>query len=153
MKKYCLELEIPESCNVSYIEERIKIIESLLFLKEPITIWSNNPQLFKIGVEVLSQGYTKMFSGVGYLDHTQTFINGQTYYIITSEQYNLFSLLGNKKTVGTLWVLPTNSTPIAFPLFFDKTGIYFTPKTQITNLPIGSEFCFSDTIILVEEYI
>ena len=131
--------------RLSGIDTDIDIIKTFLFLNDPIEVWSTTPQLAGCGVSISTQGYTSTFSGIGALTSQQTLTNGTRYNIITASQYPPLQEL-TKRIVGTVWLIETN-TDTTLPLFIDSTGIWIKPRTQLTNLPVGSTFNFTDTLI------
>jgi hypothetical protein len=76
--------------------------------------------------------------------------NGQTYYIALASQFPELSFYQGDTTIGTMWVETPGGIVYTLPLRFDATGIYFRPDTQITNLPIGTTFKFTQALILVD---
>ena len=131
------------------IYKRIEIIESFLYLSDVIELWSQSAALLGLGSGVIYSGYTYNFWGIGMLDHQQTLINGTTYYLITASQFLPLTYYSGEATLGTLWIEPPGGAIQTMPIRFDATGIYFRPSTQLTNLPIGTTFKFTQALILV----
>ncbi|MCL2675434.1 MAG: hypothetical protein FWE84_02430 [Firmicutes bacterium] len=132
------------------INYRISVIESFIYLSDVVEIWSLNPSLSGLGIGVIYAGFTYNFWGIGALDHQQTLTNGNIYYLITSAQYPPLTYYQGDTTIGTLWIETPAHTVYSFPIRFDATGIYFRPDTQLTNLPVGTTFKFTQTLILVQ---
>jgi len=145
-----LERVVQLETEITRIYERIEIIESFLYLSDIIEVWSQLPALLGLGVGIIYSGYTYNFWGIGRLDHVQTLTNGSTYYLITSSQFLPLTYYGGEPTLGTLWIEPPGAAIITMPIRFDATGIYFIPPSQMTNLPIGTTFKFTQALILVE---
>jgi len=141
-----------EQENVN-IYERISTIEAFLYLSDVTELWSTLPALLGLGSGAIHSGYTHNFWGIGTLNHTQTLSNGGTYYLITAAQYEPLSYYQGESTIGTLWIeVPGSPVKVyTMPIRFDKTGIYFRPTEQLTNLPVGTTFKFTQALILVEQ--
>ena len=136
--------------RLTTIENNITVIQDFLYLSDVEEIWSQTTALSGLGAAVIYSGYTYNFWGIGALNHTQTLVNGSTYYLITSAQYPPLTLYQGTATIGTLWVIPPSGALLTLPIQFDATGIYFTPNSQMTNLPIGTTFKFTQALILVD---
>jgi hypothetical protein len=132
------------------IERKIKIIEDFIYLSDISRIWTPTVSLSGIGAAVIHSGHTYNFWGIGALDHTQTLSNGTTYYIMRSNQYEELLLYQGDTTIGTLWIETPSGNVYSFPIRFDETGIYFIPNSQLTNLPVGTTFKFTQALILAE---
>ena len=130
--------------------EIIRIIEDFIHLSDVIEVWSLTTQLLGLGTGIISSGYTFNFWGIGALNHQQTLTNGTRYNLILSSQFPELLFYQGDTTIGTLWIETPTGNVYSLPIRFDATGIYFTPMTQLTNLPIGTTFKFTQALILVE---
>jgi len=152
LKKRIEELE----SRVTYLEksvtelyEQVYCIEEFIRLSTVTEMWSPTIELSGSGAAVIYSGVTYNFWGTGALDHQQTLNNMTTYYLITSDQYTNLTYYQGEATIGTLWIETPFGENYALPIRFDNTGIYFTPNIQLTNLPIGTTFKFTQSLILV----
>jgi len=139
------------AADLTEILNRLTVIESFLYLSDVTELWSPTPSLSGLGAGVIHSGYTYNFWGIGTLDHQQTLTNGTTYYLIYSSQYEPLTFYQGESTIGTLCI-ETPGTPArtyTMPIRFDATGIYFRPSEQLTNLPVGTTFKFTQALILV----
>ena len=98
---------------------------------------------------VIHAGFTYNFWGIGALNHVQTLTSGVRYYLITSVQYPELLFYQGDTTIGTLWIETPGGNVYSLPIRFDSTGIYFTPSSNYTNLPVGTTFKFTQALILV----
>ena len=130
--------------------EQLYCIEQFLQLSNVTEMWSPTIELSGTGVAVIYSGYTYNFWGIGALDHQQTLNSMTTYYLITSDQYPTLELYQGEATIGTLWVETPFGETYSLPVRFDNTGVYFTPYAQLTNLPVGTTFKFTQSLILVD---
>ena len=137
--------------QISNINTNISNIESFINLSDVTEIWSPTTALSNLGVAVIHSGNTYNFWGIGALDHQQTLSNGTRYNLIYSSQYEPLTWYQGSETVGTLWIRTPGGNNYQLPIEFDNTGIYFTTSNNITNLPIGTTFNFTQALILVDE--
>jgi len=149
--------------NITNIYQKIDHIESFIYLSDVVDIWSVDPALRKnaparpepgIGTGVIHAGYTYNFWGIGSLDHQQTLDNSSTYYILRNDstitQCPELLLYQGDSTIGTLWIETPGGVVYNVPLRFDATGIYFKSQSQLSNLPVGTTFKFTQALILVD---
>ncbi len=136
--------------KITNINRQITYIQSFLYLSDVIEVFSETPALLGLGAAVIHSGYTYNFWGTGALDHQQTLSNGTKYYLILSSQYKELTYYQGDTTIGTLWIETPTKNVYNLPIRFDETGIYFTPSTQMANLPIGTTFKFTQALILVD---
>ncbi|MCL2574344.1 MAG: hypothetical protein FWE34_07335 [Defluviitaleaceae bacterium] len=135
-----------EIVNIYTIIHRL---ESFIYLSDVEELWSLTPALRGLGSGVIHSGFTYNFWGIGALDHVQTLTNGVRYYLITASQYEPLTYYQGEPTLGTLWIDAPGRAIETMPIRFDETGIYFIPTTQMTNLPVGTVFKFTQALILV----
>ena len=136
--------------EITNIYNKIHIIESFIYLSDVVEYWSLTAALSGLGAAVISAGFTYNFWGIGALNHQQTLNNGSTYYLITSSQCPELGYYQGDSTIGTLWIeTPAGGNLYSLPIRFDSTGIYFTPTNQMTSLPVGTTFKFTQALILV----
>jgi len=128
---------------------QLQSIEDFVRLSAVTEVWSLSPDLSGLGVAVINSGYTYNFWGIGTLNHQQTLNSGETYYLIESSQFQPLTLYQGSSTIGTLWIETPASSVYSIPVRFDGSGIYFTPSTTISNLPVGTTFKFTQALILV----
>ena len=140
----------PQPCDCEGIENRLTYIENFIYLSNVTEYWSQTAALLGLGCAVIHSGFTYNFWGIGALNHQQTLNNGQTYYLITSAQCPELLFYQGDSTIGTLWIETPGGSVYSLPIRFDATGIYFTPNSQLTNLPIGTTFKFTQALILVD---
>ncbi|MCL1874097.1 MAG: hypothetical protein FWF85_08285 [Clostridiales bacterium] len=130
---------------------QLQSIEDFVRLSAVTEVWSLSADLSGLGVAVINSGYTYNFWGIGTLNHQQTLESGETYYLIESSQFQPLTLYQGSSTIGTLWIeTPAPASSVySIPVRFDGSGIYFTPSTTISNLPVGTTFKFTQALILV----
>ena len=126
------EIDYALLSRVQDLETQVQFLEDFVQLSEISTFWSTNTALSRIGVSVIFSGHTYNFWGVGSLDHAQSLANGTTYYIITSAQVPQLLWYQGEATIGTLWISTPAGVTYTLPIRFDRTGVYFTPNTQIS---------------------
>jgi len=131
------------------IYEKITIIEGFIYLSDVVQVWSTTPSLSGIGTGIIYSGFTYNFWGIGYLDHSQTLNNGTKYMLMSASQFPDLQSYQGDTTIGTLWIETPAGVVYSLPIRFDETGIYFIPSTQMTNLPAGTTFKFTQALILV----
>ena len=68
---------------------------------------------------------------------------------MTVEQYPELAKYSGAATVGTMWLTEPDGTRRSVPIFFDATGVYFTPAEDI-SLPAGTTFNFTQLLILAQ---
>ena len=134
--------------KIKTMEHSITVLMENVFASSLIEIWSTDPRLSGVGVDVIHSGFTYNFWGIGALDHQQTFTNGTTYYLLQGSQYPDLLLYQGGSLMCTLWIETPGGTIYSMPLHVDNTGIYFNPSIQLTSLPIGTTFKFSQPLIL-----
>jgi len=134
------------------IIDQIDTIEQLIRLSEVTTLYSQTPELSALGAAVINSGYIYNFWGIGTLSHQQTLYEGTVYYLVDISQFEPLSFYQGSSTISTLWIeLPAPSTvTYSLPIRFDAAGIYFIPDTTYLNLPAGTAFRFTQTLILVD---
>jgi len=134
------------------IFSQLNAIEQFVHLSDVSEIWSNTAEISGLGAAVINSGYTYNFWGIGTLNHQQTLNAGTVYYLIESSQFNPLTFYQGDSTIGTLWIeTPAPSSSVfSLPIRFDDTGIYFTPDTTYVNLPVGTIFRFTQSLILVD---
>jgi hypothetical protein len=138
-------------CDCGYLEDRIAALEQFIYYSGVTQVLSEDPALSDSGMAVIQSGYTYNFWGVGNLDHQQSLENGRDYYIATSDQYPELKKYQGEPTIGTVWIVnPAGDVVESLPVKFDSTGIYFTPDNSINNLPAGTSFKFTQTLILTD---
>ena len=149
----CTDLEERISAleeEVISITTQITYIENFIYLSGLSQIYSPTLELSGLGAAVIRSGYTYNFWGIGALDHQQTLSNGTTYYLIYGSQYTELEFYEGDTTIGTLWIETPTGNVYTLPIRFDTTGIYFIPNSQLTNLPMGTTFKFTQALILVD---
>ena len=137
------------NAKLNEIIQEIKSIETFIYETEIIEIMSSNSALKKLGVAIIHIGHTYNIWGIGKLDHVQTFTNGVTYRLISQEELPVLANYTMDTTISTMWIETPNGNIYDLPIRFDATGIYFTPGTQLSNIPVGSTFKFTQSLILV----
>jgi hypothetical protein len=91
------------------------------------------------------------FWGVGWLTEPRTLINGQTYWLITSDQYPPLAGHTGDAAISTLWIeTPGGVNMYSMPVRVDNRGIFITPQNQLNNLPVGTTFKFNKSLIILE---
>jgi len=138
--------------QISDIFNQLNSIEQFVHLSDVIEMWSQMAELSGLGAAVINSGYTYNFWGIGTINHQQTLYQGTVYYFINSSQFEPLTYYQGNSTISTLWIeTPAPSTTIySLPIHFDETGIYFTPDTTYQNLPVGTIFRFTQSLILVD---
>ena len=156
------EITPPVECDCEKLEKRLTIIETQVIkitdklnemsgssgISNVTKLWSNTPELSGLGTAVVKYGSVYNFWGIGMLKHQQTLRNGTTYYLLRSNQYPDLSLYQENKTIDTLWIETPAGDLYTLPIRFDETGFHFRPTQQLTNLPSGTKFMFTKTLIL-----
>jgi len=136
--------------QITDITNEVDALQKFVHFSEVINLWSTAPELWGVGVSVISSGYTYNFWGMGELNLPNTLVANVTYYIISSSQFEPLQKYVGDVTIGTLWIdtLESPPTTICIPVKFDETGIYFTPDVNY-DLPAGTIFRFTEALILV----
>lgn len=127
-------------------------IEKFVHLSDVTEVPSAAQELLGLGVAVISSGYSYNFWGTGTLNRQQTLTRGVTYTLIDSSQFEPLGFYQGDPTIGTLWIetpVP-NRAIFSVPIRFDGTGIFFTPDVSYVDLPAGTAFRFTQSLILVE---
>ena len=153
-------------CDFDYLEERMTLIDTeiaatterlveidnFLHLSDMTEMWSADPTLGGLGAAVIKSGYTFNFWGIGTLNQQQTLVPADTYYLITAAQFPPLALYQGDSTISTLWIETPGPASLitSQPIRFDATGIYFMPSQTYANLPPGTIFRFTQSLILVE---
>jgi hypothetical protein len=134
------------------LSEQIDELDAFVHLSETADIWSDTPELDGLGAAVISSGYIYNFRGIGTLNHQQTLTQGTEYRLIESAQFEPLTRFQGSAAVGTLRIeTPSPSRQIhLLPLHFDASGIYFVADSDYQNLPIGTVFSFTQSLILAE---
>ena len=131
-----------------------EIIQIFLLPPDILEIWvPPSEPLAGVGTGITFSGYTYSFWGIGALNHVQTLVGGQKYYLIDNRRpdpYRFDPLLFYQggTAIGMLWIETPGGDLYSALVYYDETGIYFTPSSQLTNLPIGTTFRFTQTLIL-----
>ncbi|MCL2170437.1 MAG: hypothetical protein FWB74_10505 [Defluviitaleaceae bacterium] len=137
--------------QITSIFEQLFDIEQFVHLSDVSEMWSVAPELLGLGAAVISSGYNYNFWGIGTLNHQQTFMAKSVYYLVTSDQFEPLTYYQGDSTIGTLWIVTPApmSESFSMPIRFDETGIYFAPDEELTSLPVGTVFRFTQSLILV----
>jgi len=144
--------------RVEVLEKRIHTLENFIELSEITDYTVTTTSLVGLGVSVIRSGFTHNFWGTGTVSgiSTLSLTNGNTYYLIRSGTTDNptagicqpLTLYQGSPTIGTLWI-KTGSNAYSLPIYFDNTGIYIQPTTQM-NLGTGATFRFTQSLILVD---
>jgi len=135
--------------EITDVLSELQSIENFVHLSDVTEIWSLSAELAGAGVAVISSGFTFNFWGIGTLNHPQSLNSGETYYLITGSQFAPLTLYQGDSTIGSLWIETPAGAVYSLPVRFDATGVYFTPSTTYSNLPVGTSFKFTQALILV----
>jgi hypothetical protein len=137
--------------EITDIFTQLRSISDFIILSDVVQMFSD-PPLTGIGVAVIDSGFTYNFWGTGTLSQQLTLTQGTTYTIISSSEFLPLTYYQGDSTIGTLWIVkPAPSSDVySLPIHFDGTGIYFTPDTTYTDLPTGTAFRFTQSLILVQ---
>ena len=141
--------------ELRYIIGEINRIERFIYVSDISRIYSETPILQGISVDIMHVGFEYEFWGTGQLLSPTSLGNGTTYYIITVEQFPKLEFYKSELAVTTLWIETPAGSPggaalYSLPLRFDETGVYFTPRTNISNLYAGTIFKFTQTMLLID---
>ena len=136
--------------EIAIINQKITYVESFVYLSDIVEVWSHTAALSGLGAGIIYAGYTYNFWGIGSLNHIQTINNGTKYILIDSSQYEPLTYYRGDSTIGTMWIETPSGNTYTLPIRFDETGIYFTSGSQLTNLPVGTTFKFTQALILVD---
>ena len=136
--------------SIDSIFTQLEAIYDFVHLSDVQEFPSDTP-LEGLGAAVINSGYTYNFWGTGTLSNQRTLTQGTTYTILDSSQFPPLTYYQGDSTIGTLWIeTPAPSSEVfSMPIRFDGTGIYFIPDTTYTDLPIGTAFRFTQSLILV----
>jgi len=135
------------------IQDQINRIRGSIAVSAVTTISSLNPALSGLETSVISIGPQFNFFGTGRIDHTQTLTNGSVYYLLTQnvagqpQQFQPLDYYLGDPAVATMWIT-SGTNAYSLPLYFDRTGLYFRPTTQITGIISGATFSFTMLLIL-----
>ncbi|MDL2274284.1 collagen-like protein, partial [Oscillospiraceae bacterium OttesenSCG-928-G22] len=133
--------------SVSTLTQNLSDLSAFVYDWSVTARFPVDPTLLGIGVSVITNGYDYNFWGTGSLTNAQTFNEGQAYYLMTASQYPEIAKYTGAPTVGTLWLTEPDGTMTSIPIYFDNTGVYFTPP-QTISVPIGTTFSFTQFLIL-----
>jgi len=138
--------------QITGMVSRIFNLEEFVRFSDLVEIWSQTAELFGIGVTVIYSGNTYNFWGTGALSQPETFEEGVAYHLITTSQFLPLGYYQGDPTISTLWIETSDSPPqiISLPVRINETGIFFVPDITYTNLPVGTIFRFTQSLILVD---
>ncbi|MDR2167706.1 MAG: hypothetical protein LBE35_07660 [Clostridiales bacterium] len=148
--------------NAEALENRLHNIETFMMdLYEHITtienalrpseiIYIDSIPIPNIRVAVTHIGNVYEFWGVGTLASAQTFANGQTYWLITGDQYPPLAGHTGDAAISTLWIEAPGGNMYSMPIRMDNRGIFFVPQNQLNNLPAGTTFKFNKSLIITQ---
>jgi hypothetical protein len=134
---------------VDGLQAAIAAIEAETTVSDVTTLPAYDSNLTGTATSVISIGPQYNFFGSGHTNASMSLNNNQTYYLIRASQFAPLALYQGDATVATLWVTSGSNT-YSFPLFFDATGIYFTPHTQVAGIAAGATFSFTMLLILAQ---
>jgi len=103
-----------------------------------------------LSVSVISIGNQFNFFGSGHLNNAVSLNNGTTYKLLDASQFEPLKSYVGDPTATTMWIT-SGTTAYSLPLFFDSSGVYFTPHQQITGIGSNSTFSFTQLLILAED--
>jgi hypothetical protein len=112
------------------------------------TVYAADPVITDIGTSVIQTGNTYNYWGTGELDKQTSLANGQKHYIATAAQLPELADYKGDSTITTMWIQEPDGSTYTIPVYMDETGIYFTPTNSINNLPAGTSFKFTQSLIL-----
>lgn len=137
--------------QITDMVSRVFNLEEFVKFSDEIPMWSQTAELFGIGVTVIYSGNTYNFWGTGALAQTETFEEGVAYYLITASQFPPLGYYQGDPTISTLWIETPDSPPviISLPVRINETGIFFVPDITYADLPAGTIFRFTQSLILV----
>ena len=138
--------------QISDIVGRVFNLEEFVKFSDEIPMWSQTAELFGIGVTVIYSGNTYNFWGTGALAQIETFEEGVAYYLLTTSQFPPLGYYQGDPTISTLWIETPDSPPviISLPVRINETGIFFVPDITYMDLPAGTIFRFTQSLILVD---
>jgi|GEM_PF-683706 len=134
--------------NMADIMARIQKIEHYLHMSEVTEILSLTPELAGLGAAVIYIGYNYNFWGIGTLIEDVILSEGESYYLIKSDQYEPLTYYQGDPTIGTVWIETPGMSAKKYPLHFDSSGIYLIPEDDL-SLSAGAKFSFTRGLILV----
>jgi len=135
------------------IQSQINKIREDITVSEVTKIPTLNVQLSGLETSIISIGPQFNFFGTGKIDHSQSLENGLMYYLLTQnlagypQQFQPLDYYLGDPAVTTMWIT-SGSNAYNMPLYFDRTGIYFRPRSQVTGIAIGATFSFTMLLIL-----
>jgi len=149
------EGQCEQCCDCEAIVRELERIKQFIFLSDVRTFPTSNYSLNGISVSVIDAGHTYNFWGSGSTTDSPTLSNNTIYYIINQSQtaYKIPELdwYQGDSTIGTLWIeIPGVTAVYSFPLRFDATGIYFRTTQAVNNIVPGTQFKFTQALILVD---
>ena len=128
-------------------ERKIDYLESIISLSDVVKIPS--AAIPGLGVAIMRSGCSYVFWGIDCLSKQQSFASDVRHYLITSSQYSDLKYYRGDATVNTLWIIRPGYEAMSYPLYFNARGIYFILSSSLQNVPVGSMFRFTQTLILV----
>jgi hypothetical protein len=135
--------------EITEIADQADALEEFVRSSEVTELQTQSSDLSGLGVEVTKSGCVYNFRGIGSLNHQQGLLSGHTYRLLEAGQFTPMYTYQGDATVGTLWIETPSSDVYSLPLHFD-TGIYFTANIDYPNLPVGTIFRFTQSLILAE---
>jgi hypothetical protein len=111
---------------------------------------SNDSALRGAGTSVIQTGDSFVYWGYDTITNGTNLNNGQKYYLATSDQFPELKNYQGAPTITTMWIVEPDGSTYTQPLYFDSTGIYFTPSSNINHLDGGTTFRYTQSLILSE---
>jgi hypothetical protein len=134
--------------KVSSLQQQINNIHVELEETEFFEIPTRTAMFNGISTAVIRNGSKCNFFLQGSTIGGGSFSNGSTYCIMTGADFPpLRDWHVGTRCIGTLW-LNTGGVDYSLPLYFDKSGIYFTVRTGGVSFSAGAVFGCTQLLIL-----
>jgi hypothetical protein len=136
------------SDRISQLETTVQNLVSYVTPSAVRSVKSNDPALSGTGTSVIQTGDSYVYWGYDTLTNGTSLNNGQRYYLATVDQFPELQKYQGAPTITTMWIVEPDGSTYTVPLYFDSTGIYFTPQNNINHLNGGTTFRFTQSLIL-----
>jgi hypothetical protein len=134
--------------RIDNLETMVKNIIQEITPSEIRTQYTNDPTIVGVGTSVIKTGSTYNYWGIDSLANDISLDNKKKYVIMTSDQFPELKDYQGSPTITTMWIVTPDGLTYQQPVYFDSTGIYFTPSSTLNKLPAGTEFKFTQALIL-----
>ncbi|MCL2796706.1 MAG: hypothetical protein FWD58_01450 [Firmicutes bacterium] len=138
--------------HIAIIEQSVEISDVRTVIRNTQNGFPPSDLMFGLGTSVISIGPTYNYWGVGTLSGSHTWTQDTNVYLATPAEFPELAWYQGNPTMGTVWFQNMQggslTKPEAIPIYFDATGIYIHPTSQM-QMNSGATFRFTQPLILV----